>query len=277
MPNYSSIPNFGQYTEYITQGPLVGDIYGVVINRVPLEAIIAPPTMDGQPISDNLQSLQVVNADYAKIQAISTARDPSLSPAELTPVKAVIAADNHTDIVRYATDTTPTGRVITGKLIEVKQRPVWAMGLSVIKDAVYRYEVDKDLYQVVQAHTITDPSWTPPVAKALWKRFYEPTDAPWPWVQPTGAHDAYPIGAKVTFGGYTWQNTIAANVWVPGVTGWNNLTPPAITAWKQPVGAGDAYAVGAQVTHDGHLWKNVTPANVWEPGVYGWTDLGVYP
>jgi hypothetical protein len=253
MPNYSSIPNFGQYTEYITQGPLVGDIYGVVINRVPLEAIIAPPTMDGQPISDNLQSLQVVNADYAKIQAISTARDPSLSPAELTPVKAVIAADNHTDIVRYATDTTPTGRVITGKLIEVKQRPTWRAGLAVTIGQVYRYETDKDLYQVIQPHT-TQADWTPPVAKALWKRFYEPTDSPWPWVQPTGAHDAYPVGARVTYGGYTWQNTIAANVWVPGVTGWTNLTPPpASPNWA----AGVAYKVNDLVvyTPNGFTYK----------------------
>jgi hypothetical protein len=263
MPNYSSIPNFGEYTEYITQGPLVGDTYGVIINRVPLEAIIAPPTMDGQPVSDNLQSLQVINADYAKIQAISAARDPALSPAELTPVKAVIAEDNHTDIVRYATDTTPTGLVITSKLIEVKQRPVWRAGLAVTVGQVYRYTTDKDLYQVIQPHT-TQADWTPPVAKALFKRFYEPADAPWPWVQPTGAHDAYPVGARVTYGGYIWQNTIAANVWVPGVTGWTNLTPPVTSAWAYPV----AYKVNDLVTYLTKTYKciQVHTSNVsWTP------------
>lgn len=41
-----------------------------------------------------------------------------------------------------------------------------------------------------------------------------------PWVQPTGAHDAYPLGAQVTRNGRTWTSTVAANVWEPGVYGW---------------------------------------------------------
>lgn len=41
-----------------------------------------------------------------------------------------------------------------------------------------------------------------------------------PWVQPTGAHDAYPLGTKVTHNGKTWTSATAANVWEPGVYGW---------------------------------------------------------
>ena len=42
------------------------------------------------------------------------------------------------------------------------------------------------------------------------------------YVQPTGAHDAYPIGAKVTFNGKRYVSNIAANVWAPDVypDGW---------------------------------------------------------
>lgn len=41
------------------------------------------------------------------------------------------------------------------------------------------------------------------------------------WVQPTGAHDAYPLGTKVTHNGQNWENTSSeANVWEPGVFGW---------------------------------------------------------
>ena len=40
------------------------------------------------------------------------------------------------------------------------------------------------------------------------------------WVQPTGAHNAYPLGAKVTHKGKTWTSTAAANIWEPGVYGW---------------------------------------------------------
>ncbi|TXH10505.1 MAG: hypothetical protein E6R04_05280 [Spirochaetes bacterium] len=36
------------------------------------------------------------------------------------------------------------------------------------------------------------------------------------WTQPTGAHDAYPLGARVTHNGKTWTSTAAANVWPPG-------------------------------------------------------------
>lgn len=30
----------------------------------------------------------------------------------------------------------------------------------------------------------------------------------------------YPMGAKVTYNGQTWESTYASNVWVPGVFGW---------------------------------------------------------
>lgn len=35
------------------------------------------------------------------------------------------------------------------------------------------------------------------------------------WVQPTGAHDAYALGAEVTHIGRNWRSNIDANVWEP--------------------------------------------------------------
>lgn len=41
------------------------------------------------------------------------------------------------------------------------------------------------------------------------------------WVQPTGAHDAYKLNAKVSWNGFNWNNTGSdANVYEPGVWGW---------------------------------------------------------
>lgn len=41
------------------------------------------------------------------------------------------------------------------------------------------------------------------------------------WVQPTGAHDAYAIGARVSHNGKKWFNEVyESNVWEPGVFGW---------------------------------------------------------
>lgn len=44
------------------------------------------------------------------------------------------------------------------------------------------------------------------------------------WVHPTGAHDAYAIGAIVSRNGKLWISTVASNVWEPGVYGWNTYT-----------------------------------------------------
>jgi hypothetical protein len=93
-----------------------------------------------------------------------------------------------------------------------------------------------------------------------------------PWRQPTGAHDAYPLDAKVTHEGKTWRSTIAANVWEPGVAGWVE-EGTGIPAWVQPTGSADAYPLGAVVSHVGKVWKSDLNANVWEPGVYGWTAV----
>lgn len=40
------------------------------------------------------------------------------------------------------------------------------------------------------------------------------------WIQPTGGHDAYNTGDKVLHNGDTWESTLDANVWEPGVYGW---------------------------------------------------------
>lgn len=41
------------------------------------------------------------------------------------------------------------------------------------------------------------------------------------WVQPSGAHDAYQVGDRVTYLGQDWECTSAANVYAPGVFGWS--------------------------------------------------------
>ena len=43
------------------------------------------------------------------------------------------------------------------------------------------------------------------------------------WVRPTGAHDAYAQGAKVSHNGKKWTSDIDGNVWEPGVYGWTEV------------------------------------------------------
>ena len=76
-------------------------------------------------------------------------------------------------------------------------------------------------YTCLQAH-MTLSTWQPPNVPALWQPIEEPGGDCDPWVQPTGAHDAYQIGDCVTFNGSEYVSKINANVWSPAVypAGW---------------------------------------------------------
>lgn len=76
------------------------------------------------------------------------------------------------------------------------------------------------LYRCVQTHSSQD-DWTPDVTPALW---IVVSIEEWPeWVQPTGAHDAYNTGDRVSHNDKHWECTIDNNVYEPGVYGWNEV------------------------------------------------------
>lgn len=62
--------------------------------------------------------------------------------------------------------------------------------------------------------------WAPGVSG--WRRVSTVANEVFPWVQPTGAHDAYQIGDRVAFNGSTYESLIDANVWSPAAypAGW---------------------------------------------------------
>lgn len=80
-----------------------------------------------------------------------------------------------------------------------------------------RVVYDGKLYKVLQAHT-SQVDWTPDATPALWVAV---SVDEWPeWVQPSGAHDAYNRGDKVSYNGKHYICTADANVYAPGVYGW---------------------------------------------------------
>lgn len=91
----------------------------------------------------------------------------------------------------------------------------WAVGKAyAVSD---RVQHSGTLYKCVQAHT-SQAGWTPDATPALWVAVS--VDA-WPeWVQPSGAHDAYNRGDKVSYNGKHYICTADANVYAPGVYGW---------------------------------------------------------
>ena len=95
-------------------------------------------------------------------------------------------------------------------LMVIDLYPAWRAGQ--VYAAGERYRHNGILYRCVQAHT-SQAGWTPEAVPALWA--LTSVDE-WPqWVQPTGAHDAYNIGDKVTFAGKKYVCKINGNTWSP--------------------------------------------------------------
>ena len=95
--------------------------------------------------------------------------------------------------------------------------PVWEIGAAYAVNDRIRYGVN--LYKCVQAHT-SQADWTPDATPALWVKV---SVEEWPeFVQPTGAHDAYNTGDKVTYNGKRYVSLIDANVYSPDAypAGW---------------------------------------------------------
>lgn len=82
-----------------------------------------------------------------------------------------------------------------------------------------RVSYQDSYYRCIQNHT-SQSDWTPALAVSLWVPISDPAEE-WPeWKQPSGAHDAYQTGDKVSHEDKHWISDIDANVYEPGVFGW---------------------------------------------------------
>lgn len=151
------------------------------------------------------------------------------------------------------------------------------------------------LYKCVQAH-ISQTDWTPDITPSLWVSMSDPSIEYPDWVQPTGSHDAYQMGDKVSHKEKHWISTADANVWEPGVYGWDevvdsseNTTPSTdnpstdnpeptiqddIKDFEQPT-ASNPYKTGDKVRYNGVVYESLIDGNVWSPSDYpaGWKEV----
>lgn len=203
------------------------------------------------------------NPAYAVLWSAADEAEPApLDSTALNAVRTALAAVYAPDVAKLVTLDTAEPAAIAAALKAASLRPVWTVGVAVVAGDVVQY--DGNLFECVQGHTVLE-TWPPTVAVALWKRYYEPADDPWPWVQPLGSHDAYPVGARVAYNGQTWVNTIAANVWQPGVTGWTREGgEPATSEW---VSGEQGLKVGDVRTYQGVAYSAVQNpgVNIWPP------------
>ncbi len=103
----------------------------------------------------------------------------------------------------------------------------WTAGVDLVAGDIVRH--GGKLYRVIQNHT-TQADWTPDVAVSLFVTTTPPTtedgqDIIPEWVQPTGGHDAYNVGDKVTFEGQVYKSLIDASTWSPTAypQGWEEV------------------------------------------------------
>lgn len=85
-----------------------------------------------------------------------------------------------------------------------------------------------DAYPKDWTSTHSDKLWVSLISGNVWEPgvsgwrevVEEGGEGPAPWVQPTGAHDAYNMGDVVLYEEQVWTSTTDNNVWTPGVYGW---------------------------------------------------------
>lgn len=81
-------------------------------------------------------------------------------------------------------------------------------------DKSYIVKYTNKLFRCLQAHQ-SQESWTPAAAPSLWVEIADPSEEYPQFKQPTGAHDCYKIGDKITFEKEHYVSEINSNVWSP--------------------------------------------------------------
>jgi hypothetical protein len=143
---------------------------------------------------------------------------------EMTPAEAVAHADGLL-FAAYQADLIRWGRTIAAETAETledatgaTQDPTEWVQPTGAHDAYAQGALvthGGNLWQSTTAANV----WEPGVSG--WRNLTVPAGGGYPaWVQPTGGHDAYNLGDRVSHNGQSWESTVAANVWEPGVYGW---------------------------------------------------------
>jgi len=243
---------FSQYTEYVTEGPVV---HPVALEQHDL----------GNPLT-----LAALAEGYAHVTALG--RAPVMDATATDRLKTAASEVYHADVVEHEVVSDRPAEVVE-RLLWVRDRPEWGAGIDAYLGMVVFWQ--GTLFRCIQPHR-TQIDWTPDATPNLWVRYYEPDEVP-AWVQPTGSSDAWALGARVTHAGHTWRSLIPDNVTEPGSDPrwWECEDCETTAEWA----AGVAYKVGDVVTHNGHTWRcdqAHTSIASWypgAPGVFLWTRL----
>lgn len=205
------------------------------------------------------------------------------TPEQAGAVRADVTAVLSSDIARMVTEDTASPDAIADAVREAILHAPFVAGEYVQANDIRYWQ--GNLFRVLQPHT-TQADWPPDVAHSLFARYYEPSDDPYDWVAPQGAHDVWPLGARVRHKGAIWRSLIPNNAWEPGAPGTELLwelesggeepePEPECPEFVQPTGAHDSYMKGDCVTFGGKQYISKIDFNVWSPAAYpaGWEQV----
>ena len=115
MAEYAAIPNFGQFTEFITQGKIVDNTYTVVINHVDMGQL---------PV---VEAAETLKTDYEKVNILK--RLPKISKKEKDAIKIKLSLDIKTT-VSAKMDTTDNPILMLDEIIKAKSASSIVIGVK---------------------------------------------------------------------------------------------------------------------------------------------------
>ena len=133
------------------------------------------------------------------------------------------------DAIRYDKEFTSEAKeirenLIVDRVVESGTRNVfsqWEVGKAYKEGEVVEFQ--GNIYKVLQDHE-SQLDWRPDEAVSLYVKVVPEGVIP-EWQQPTGSHDAYNTGDKVTYEGKIYESLIDANTWSPSEypQGWEEV------------------------------------------------------
>jgi len=217
------------HNTYGKQQPQVRRLQGGILVPVNIETV----TLEGEEGPEEfyrckLLKFQDDGSDISDLDAFTKCNQAPVNAQLNGPVDVQLESPRHPEWMEKAKDK------IAGEVVRLESEltdnerqgliehyEVWETGKDYIVDQVVKY--NGGLFKVLQAHT-SQSDWTPDTATSLFTEVVPPSVIP-EWEQPSGAHDAYNTGDKVTFEGQIYESTIDDNVWSPTEypQGWKDL------------------------------------------------------
>lgn len=200
----------------VAQGPLAVKITNALGNGHP--GMFVVEVKEGATVgyisTGILDDASPILADAATLHAACIVNDPTVTLAECESLVAVLDLTPDEPFARMAEIKTEVAESVNAAawVAPTGAHNAYAKGATV----TYAGKAWKSLIDAnVHAPGISG-----------WRESWGQTQAGYPaWVQPTGAHDAYNIGDRVSFEGKNYESLLNANSWSPSVypAGWKAI------------------------------------------------------